>query len=42
MHAIFGASEQCIATHPSDMCVALAAREAKIVVMVRKVNESYR
>jgi xanthine dehydrogenase YagS FAD-binding subunit len=24
-HAIFGASEHCIATHPSDMCVALAA-----------------
>jgi xanthine dehydrogenase YagS FAD-binding subunit len=31
-HAIFGASEQCIATHPSDMCVALAALEATIVV----------
>ena len=25
IHAILGASEQCIATHPSDMCVALAA-----------------
>jgi xanthine dehydrogenase YagS FAD-binding subunit len=25
IHAIFGASEHCIATHPSDMCVALAA-----------------
>jgi xanthine dehydrogenase YagS FAD-binding subunit len=25
MHAILGASEDCIATHPSDMCVALAA-----------------
>jgi xanthine dehydrogenase YagS FAD-binding subunit len=24
-HAIFGASPACIATHPSDMCVALAA-----------------
>jgi xanthine dehydrogenase YagS FAD-binding subunit len=32
MHAVFGASEQCIATHPSDMCVALAALEARIVV----------
>jgi xanthine dehydrogenase YagS FAD-binding subunit len=31
-HAIFGASEHCIATHPSDMCVALAALEAIIVV----------
>ncbi|HZU30556.1 MAG TPA: xanthine dehydrogenase family protein subunit M [Candidatus Angelobacter sp.] len=32
-HAILGTSEQCIATHPSDMCVALAALEA--VVRVR-------
>ena len=32
MHAIFGASEQCIAVHPSDMCVALAAFEAMIRV----------
>jgi len=31
-HAIFGASEQCIATHPSDMAVALAALDAVIVV----------
>ncbi len=31
-HAIFGASEQCIATHPSDMCVALAALEAVVHV----------
>ena len=27
-HAILGASEACIATHPSDMCVALAALDA--------------
>ncbi|HLI76881.1 MAG TPA: FAD binding domain-containing protein, partial [Acidobacteriaceae bacterium] len=27
-----GASDQCIATHPSDMCVALAALEAVVVV----------
>lgn len=27
-HAILGASESCIATHPSDMCVALAALDA--------------
>lgn len=27
-HAIFGTSDQCIATHPSDMCVALAALDA--------------
>jgi len=32
MHAILGASEACIATHPSDMCVALAALEAKVRV----------
>ncbi|MGO8953095.1 MAG: FAD binding domain-containing protein [Rhodomicrobium sp.] len=32
MHAILGASEDCIATHPSDMCVALAALEAKVHV----------
>jgi xanthine dehydrogenase YagS FAD-binding subunit len=31
-HAIFGASEKCIATHPSDMCVALAALDARIRV----------
>jgi xanthine dehydrogenase YagS FAD-binding subunit len=29
-HAIFGASEHCIATHPSDMCVALAALDAVV------------
>jgi xanthine dehydrogenase YagS FAD-binding subunit len=29
-HAIFGTSEHCIATHPSDMCVALAALGAKV------------
>src|SRR5262245_6179532 len=32
MHAILGASEQCIATHPSDRCVALAALEATVRV----------
>lgn len=32
MHAIFGASEQCIAVHPSDMCVALAALDATVHV----------
>src|SRR6185503_5013463 len=32
MHAILGASEACIATHPSDMCVALAALDASIHV----------
>jgi xanthine dehydrogenase YagS FAD-binding subunit len=32
MHAILGTSEVCIATHPSDMCVALAALDAKVHV----------
>jgi xanthine dehydrogenase YagS FAD-binding subunit len=32
IHAILGASEHCIATHPSDMCVAMAALEARIEV----------
>ena len=30
MHAILGTSEACIATHPSDMCVALVALDAKV------------
>jgi xanthine dehydrogenase YagS FAD-binding subunit len=29
-HAILGASPSCVATHPSDMCVALAALDAVI------------
>jgi xanthine dehydrogenase YagS FAD-binding subunit len=32
MHAILGASDACIAVHPSDMCVALAILEAKVHV----------
>jgi xanthine dehydrogenase YagS FAD-binding subunit len=32
MHAILGTSESCIAAHPSDMCVALAALEAIVHV----------
>jgi len=32
MHAILGASDACIAMHPSDMCVALALLEAKVHV----------
>jgi xanthine dehydrogenase YagS FAD-binding subunit len=32
INAILGTSEHCIATHPSDMCVALAALEAKVHV----------
>jgi xanthine dehydrogenase YagS FAD-binding subunit len=30
MHAILGASEHCIATHPSDMAVAMRALDAKV------------
>ncbi|KAA0575814.1 xanthine dehydrogenase family protein subunit M [Azospirillum sp. B21] len=30
MHAILGASPSCVATHPSDMCVALAALDATV------------
>ncbi len=30
IHAILGASESCVATHPSDMCVALAALDATV------------
>lgn len=33
IHAILGHSEHCIATHPSDMCVALAALDARIRVI---------
>jgi len=31
MHAILGTSAHCIATHPSDMCVALAALDARVL-----------
>jgi len=30
MHAVLGGSERCIATHPSDLCVALAALDALV------------
>lgn len=36
MHAIFGASPQCIAVHPSDMCVALAALDATVIIAGKK------
>jgi xanthine dehydrogenase YagS FAD-binding subunit len=32
MHAIFTDSEKCIAVHPSDMCIALVALDATVVV----------
>jgi len=31
LHAIFGASDKCVAIHPSDMAVALAALDAKVL-----------
>lgn len=33
MHAILGASQSCVATHPSDMCVALVALDAQVNVI---------
>ncbi len=47
IHAILGTSEHCIATHPSDMCVALTALEAVIHIRGREgertvpINEFY-
>ena len=38
MHAIFGASDKCIAVHPSDMCVALAALNATVMVSGPKAD----
>ncbi|WP_116091620.1 FAD binding domain-containing protein [Sphingomonas crusticola] len=32
IHAILGASPDCVATHPSDMCVALAALDADVEI----------
>ncbi len=32
IHAILGTSSECIATHPSDMCVAMAALDAVVNV----------
>lgn len=32
IHAVLGASEACVATHPSDMCVALIALDALVHV----------
>ncbi len=32
IHAILGASPACVATHPSDMCVALAALDAVVMI----------
>jgi xanthine dehydrogenase YagS FAD-binding subunit len=39
MHALLGTSEKCIATHPSDMCVALAALDAVVIVHTQAGTE---
>ncbi len=39
-HAVLGTSESCIATHPSDLCVALAALDA--TVLTRTVDGAER
>jgi xanthine dehydrogenase YagS FAD-binding subunit len=38
MHAILGTSEQCIATHPSDMCVALLCLDTVVEVQGREAT----
>lgn len=38
MHAIFGTSANCIAVHPSDMCIALAALDAEVIVANTKTE----
>ncbi len=40
IHAILGASPQCIATHPSDMCVAMAALDAGVRVVGKEGERS--
>jgi xanthine dehydrogenase YagS FAD-binding subunit len=40
--AILGASEHCIATNPSDMCVALAALEATVHIQGTKGSRAVR
>ena len=40
VHAIFGASEACVATHPSDMAVALSALDAVVQVLGPRGNRS--
>ena len=40
MHAILGASDQCLAVHPSDMCVALAALDAVVQIQGKRGKRS--
>lgn len=39
-HAIFGWSDACVATHPSDVAVALAALDANVIVRRRTGERS--
>ena len=41
-HAIFGWSESCVATNPSDLAVALAAMDAVVIVQGKRANASFR
>ena len=40
VHAIFGASQACVATHPSDMAVALSALDAVVQTVGPRGNRS--
>ena len=40
IHAILGTSPECIATHPSDMCVAMAALDAVVQVAGKSGSRS--
>ncbi|MBW4474505.1 MAG: xanthine dehydrogenase family protein subunit M [Stenomitos rutilans HA7619-LM2] len=40
IHAVLGTSDACIATHPSDMCVALAALDARVLVQGANGNRA--
>jgi len=39
-HAIFGWSDSCVATHPSDVAVAFAAMDANVIVRSRRGERS--
>jgi len=38
MSAVVGYSQQCVAVHPSDMCVALVALDAEVIVMDKSMK----
>ncbi|HEY2376765.1 MAG TPA: xanthine dehydrogenase family protein subunit M [Gemmatimonadaceae bacterium] len=48
MHAVLGTSDSCIATHPSDMAVALVALDARVRILgpggerIMRLSELYR